>query len=152
MLHWQWLRRTFEHLHTMAITAQQQRQSLPGSPVIAALQAEVARPAADFTAADARWRDLAPPDAAIYEGRPDRSDLATVVIGFRSQPGLLSAVRSVLDQGTEIVVVNSGGGGVRADLAPVAGRIRRLLAMADKRATDLGIPGTEAVLTEEFTV
>ena len=25
----------------------------------------------------------------------------------------------------------------------VAGRIRRLLAMADKRAEDLGIPGTE---------
>ncbi len=27
----------------------------------------------------------------------------------------------------------------------VAGRIRRLLAMADKRAADLGIPNTEAV-------
>ena len=26
----------------------------------------------------------------------------------------------------------------------IAGRIRRLLAMADKRATELGIPGTEA--------
>ena len=26
----------------------------------------------------------------------------------------------------------------------VAGRIRRLLAMADKKATDLGIPGTDA--------
>ncbi|MBK7723362.1 MAG: DNA-binding protein WhiA [Austwickia sp.] len=32
----------------------------------------------------------------------------------------------------------------------VAGRIRRLLAMADKRAADLGIPSTEAVLTEEM--
>ena len=32
----------------------------------------------------------------------------------------------------------------------VAGRIRRLLAMADKRAQDLGIPGTEASLTEEL--
>ncbi|MBC2866419.1 DNA-binding protein WhiA, partial [Streptomyces mexicanus] len=32
----------------------------------------------------------------------------------------------------------------------VAGRIRRLLAMADKRAADLGIPGTEASLTEEL--
>jgi DNA-binding transcriptional regulator WhiA len=32
----------------------------------------------------------------------------------------------------------------------VAGRIRRLLAMADKRAQDLGIPGTEASLTEEM--
>ncbi len=32
----------------------------------------------------------------------------------------------------------------------VAGRIRLLLAMADKRAADLGIPGTEANLSEEL--
>ncbi|MFI7588988.1 DNA-binding protein WhiA [Spongisporangium articulatum] len=32
----------------------------------------------------------------------------------------------------------------------VAGRIRRLLAMADKRASDQGIPGTEANLTPEM--
>ena len=32
----------------------------------------------------------------------------------------------------------------------VAGRIRRLLAMADKRAVEQGIPGTEAVLTEKM--
>ncbi|QWC84971.1 DNA-binding protein WhiA [Nocardioidaceae bacterium] len=32
----------------------------------------------------------------------------------------------------------------------IAGRIRRLLAMADKRATELGIPGTESALTEEM--
>ena len=32
----------------------------------------------------------------------------------------------------------------------VAGRIRRLLAMADKRASDLGIPSTESNLTEEM--
>lgn len=32
----------------------------------------------------------------------------------------------------------------------VAGRIRRLLAMADKRAIELGIPGTEASLTPEM--
>ena len=32
----------------------------------------------------------------------------------------------------------------------IAGRIRRLLAMADKRAADLGIDGTEANLTEEM--
>ena len=31
----------------------------------------------------------------------------------------------------------------------VAGRIRRLLAMADKRAAELGIPGTEVVLSDE---
>ncbi|MRG58512.1 DNA-binding protein WhiA [Agromyces sp. CFH 90414] len=34
----------------------------------------------------------------------------------------------------------------------VAGRIRRLLAMADKRAADLGIPGTEASLPADFDV
>ncbi|MGH3435469.1 MAG: DNA-binding protein WhiA [Sciscionella sp.] len=32
----------------------------------------------------------------------------------------------------------------------VAGRIRRLLAMADKRAKDLGLPGTEAAVTQEM--
>lgn len=32
----------------------------------------------------------------------------------------------------------------------VAGRIRRLLALADKRALDLGIPGTEATLAAEL--
>jgi cell division protein WhiA len=32
----------------------------------------------------------------------------------------------------------------------IAGRIRRLLAMADKRASDIGIPGTEANLTEDM--
>jgi DNA-binding protein WhiA len=32
----------------------------------------------------------------------------------------------------------------------VAGRIRRLLAMADRRAADLGIPGTEAAITAEM--
>ena len=32
----------------------------------------------------------------------------------------------------------------------VAGRIRRLLAMADKRAEDLGLPGTDANLTPDM--
>ena len=32
----------------------------------------------------------------------------------------------------------------------VAGRIRRLLALADRRAADLGMPGTEARLTPEL--
>ncbi|WP_374642840.1 glycosyltransferase [Tabrizicola sp.] len=121
--------------------------SLPGSPVIAALQAEAARPTADFTAADAQWRGLAPPDATIDEGRPHRSDLATVVIGFRSQPGLLSAVRSLLDQGTEIVVVNSGGGGVRADLASVADRIRLIATDTPLRvgaARNIGVAASRA--------
>ena len=32
----------------------------------------------------------------------------------------------------------------------VAGRIRRLLALADKRAADLGVPDTEAAVTPEM--
>jgi DNA-binding transcriptional regulator WhiA len=32
----------------------------------------------------------------------------------------------------------------------VAGRIRRLLAMADKRAKDLGLPSTESAVTAEM--
>jgi hypothetical protein len=32
----------------------------------------------------------------------------------------------------------------------VAGRIRRLLAMADKRASDLGVPGTDANLPPDM--
>ena len=34
----------------------------------------------------------------------------------------------------------------------VAGRIRRLLAMADKRAAELGVPGTEASLPADLDV
>lgn len=98
---------------------------LPDSPLIAALQAEAVRSTADLAAPDAVWRALAP-GARISEGRVAASDLATIVIGFCSQPGLLPAVQSLLsqDEATEIVVVNSGGGTVQADLAPVADRIR----------------------------
>jgi hypothetical protein len=32
----------------------------------------------------------------------------------------------------------------------IAGRIRRLLAMADKRASDLGIPDTEHAVTPDM--
>lgn len=102
-------------------------ESLPDSPVVDALRAEAARSTADFTAPDAAWRSLAPADAVIHEGPAMiRSDIASVVLAFRSQPGLLAAVQSLLgqDAATEIVVVNSGGGSVARDLAPVADRIR----------------------------
>jgi hypothetical protein len=101
--------------------------SLPDSPVIAALAEEAGRATADLTAPDAAWRRVAPPDATIAEGSAvARADLVTIVIGYQSQPGLLPAVQSLLDQdtATEIVVVNSGGGEVLRDLAPVADRIR----------------------------
>jgi DNA-binding protein WhiA len=32
----------------------------------------------------------------------------------------------------------------------IAGRIRRLLAMADRRASDLGMPGTDAYMTVDM--
>ena len=101
--------------------------AVPGSPVMAALLANAARPTADFAAPTVAWHADAPGDAVLHQGPGvAQSDLATVVHGFRSQPGLLSAVRSLLnqDQPTEIVVVNSGGGSVVQDLAPVADRIR----------------------------
>ncbi len=103
------------------------RAAVPGSPVIARIADEAGRPTADFTASEAAWRRLAPPDSLIHEGaRISRSDLATVVIGFRDQPGLTAAVQSLLDQEEvpEIVVVNSGGGAVAASLAPVLDQIR----------------------------
>lgn len=100
---------------------------LPGSPVIAALVAEAGRPTADFTDPGAAWRRHAPADATIREGKDIApSDLATVVIGFRNQPGLVEAVLSLLtrEEATEIVVVNTGGGDAAQVLAPVLGRIR----------------------------
>jgi tetratricopeptide (TPR) repeat protein len=103
------------------------RHAVPGSPMIADLCARAERPRADFLSATAPWRRLAPEDAVVREGSAiARSDLATVVIGFRNQPGLLSAVQSLLqqDEVPEIVVVNSGGGTVEASLAPVLGQIR----------------------------
>ncbi|MCU0826787.1 MAG: glycosyltransferase [Tabrizicola sp.] len=101
--------------------------SLPDSPVIAALAEDAGRATADLKAPDAAWRRVAPPDATLAEGSAvAHADLVTIVIGYQSQPGLLPAVRSLLDQdtATEIVVVNSGGGEVLRDMAPVADRIR----------------------------
>jgi hypothetical protein len=34
----------------------------------------------------------------------------------------------------------------------IAGRIRRLLALADRRAVELGVPNTEATLTPDMLV
>jgi tetratricopeptide (TPR) repeat protein len=102
-------------------------RAVPDSPVLDALCADARRPAADFSAPDADWRHVAPPDATLAEGEHvAAAALAVVVIGFRCQPGLLAAVRSLLDQDTacEIVVVNTGGGDVAHLLAPVLDHIR----------------------------
>jgi tetratricopeptide (TPR) repeat protein len=121
----------------------------PGSPILAALRTEIARPAADFMALDAAWRHLAP-GATCHEGaRMARSDLAVIVIGFQNQPGLLPAVQSVLDQdeAAEVVVVNTGGGAVGDSLAPVLNRIRLITTdqpMYVGAARNIGIAASRA--------
>ena len=62
------------------------------------------------------------------------------------------------DVGTDVAPLQVAGLALGEDLqelvadldAAVAGRIRRLLAMADKRAADMGIPDTEANVTPEM--
>jgi len=79
----------------------------------------------------------------------ERPQLAVVVIGFRAPPGLVAAVRSVLDQAVpvEVVVVNSGGGDAGALLSKAGLDVRvietgrRLFTGA---ARNLGIAATEA--------
>jgi len=73
------------------------------------------------------WRRWFQGKADWHEGRfVERADMAVVVIGFRAQPGLRTAVRSLLEQDerAEIVVVNSGGGNAHALLAQYAEHLR----------------------------
>ena len=49
-----------------------------------------------------------------------------------------------------IAATTSGMERCASSPAVIAGRIRRLLAMADKRAEELGIPDTEASLTPDM--
>lgn len=83
---------------------------------------------ADLQAPDALWRRWVTGAAVCDEGAEvaKAAPVAVVVIGFRAQPGIAAAVRSVLAQGqpVEIVVVNSGGGDVRAVLGPLVAQVR----------------------------
>lgn len=96
------------------------------------------------------WRRWFQGHAEWHEGAEvARADLAVVVIGFRSQEGLLNAVRSLLDQDerTEIVVVNSGGGDVRTLLAPYSEHVRILdiqQALYAGAARNVGVDASEA--------
>lgn len=89
--------------------------------------------AACLQAADAPWRRWIKGQATCNEGAAvaQGAPIAVVVISFRAQPGLADAVRSVMSQGpgVEIVVVNTGGGDVRAELGPLV-RLVRLIDIA----------------------
>jgi hypothetical protein len=95
----------------------------PANPRIAALKAQLSMQGGADVPEPFRaglWRRWFASRARWHEGAAvGRSDMAVVVIGFRGQPGLRRAVESLLgqDEKVEIVVVNSGGGDVRALLA-----------------------------------
>lgn len=103
-------------------------QAMPeGSGQTRALMASLRRDTEDFTASDATWRRWVSGAAQCSEGaKVAQSDLAVIVIGFRAQDGLAEAVASVIaqDAQAEIIVVNSGGGEVRAGLRPYLDRLR----------------------------
>src|ERR687889_1087060 len=86
--------------------------------------------------------------AAVAAGA--RGHRALEILGTEAPEHLLVAGRLRLEHGQASLEEL----GQRADPPmtkdAVAGRIRRLLAMADKRAKDLGIPDTESVVTEDM--
>lgn len=106
------------------------RRLAPGNPRIAALEAQLSGRKDKDGPEPFRgglWRRWFTGRADWLEGAEvGSSDIAVVVIGFRSQPGLLQAVESLLRQcvKVEIVVVNSGGGDVRALLSRQADVLR----------------------------
>jgi thioredoxin-like negative regulator of GroEL len=97
-----------------------------------------------------RWRRWVTGPASLREGdRMARARMAVVVIGFRSQPSLVEAVRSLLEQDepAEIVVVNTGGGDAASLLAPYSAQIR-LIEIEEPRyagaARNIGIDASMA--------
>ncbi len=98
------------------------------SPLARALRAAALPLSTDVSGPGALWRRWTRGGGSVLDGAqvPPDAGLAAVVIGFRGQPGLAEAVRSLLDQDTaaEVLVVNSGGGDCRAALAPFLDRIR----------------------------
>lgn len=102
--------------------------ALDDFPLLAQLRARALPQAADLTGKGALWRRWVRGEARAAEGArlPATARLAVVVIGFRAQPGLAAAVRSVLAQpeAAEVVVVHSGGGDVRSLLGGLTDRLR----------------------------
>lgn len=103
------------------------RRLPPDSAYSQEILARLGRAAEDFAAEGASWRRWTTGAARCHEGvAVARSDLTVIIIGFRAQKTLASAVASVIEQDVpaEIVVVNTGGGDVRASLGPYLDHIR----------------------------
>jgi glycosyltransferase involved in cell wall biosynthesis len=120
----------------------------PGNPRILDLEKRVT--AAATGAGFDLWRRWFAGEASSHEGsRIANAPMAVVVIGFRSQPTLLQAVESLLEQDepAEIVVVNSGGGDAETLLARYAARIRLIHIQAPLyagAARNIGIDASSA--------
>lgn len=84
------------------------------------LQAEVSRPAEDFSRVEAQWRRWVPEAASCREGtKIAKAPMPVVVIGYKAPAELAAAVSSLRAQEPpcEIIVVNSGGGAVESILS-----------------------------------
>jgi DNA-binding protein WhiA len=86
--------------------------------------------------------------AAVAAGA--RVARALEILGEDAPEHLLSAGRLRLENSNASLEELGGLADPPMTKDAVAGRIRRLLAMADKRAADLGIPDTEASVTAEM--
>ena len=86
--------------------------------------------------------------AAVAAGA--RVNLALEVLGPDIPDHLLAAGRLRLDHPQASLEELGGLADPQLTKDAVAGRIRRLLAMADKRARDLGIPDTESAVSQEI--
>ncbi|HUR13980.1 MAG TPA: DNA-binding protein WhiA [Mycobacteriales bacterium] len=86
--------------------------------------------------------------AAVAAGA--RVARALEILGEEAPEHLLSAGRLRLEHSNASLEELGGLADPPMTKDAVAGRIRRLLAMADKRASDLGIPDTEASVTAEM--
>jgi hypothetical protein len=56
-------------------------------------------------------------------GVPPPDEMAVVVLAHRAQPGVRSAVESLAGQGARVIVVNSGGGDLAAQLGALQDRV-----------------------------
>ena len=81
----------------------------------------------NFGAPDALWQRWISGSAGCFEGSTVvRSDVAVIIIAYKSQATVLECVQSVLQQSVaaEVVVVNSGGGAIFDILASVQEKLR----------------------------